>query len=269
LFDRYFYNDVSAGGIAALNYALALYVLPLGIFSMALATAIFPKVTGMIRDKNTKQIKFIFMDSLQVILFLFTPISFIFIFFSGEVVALIFQRGNFSQISTQYTAASLVYYSISLVFYASYAVINKIFYSIKLTKTLLVITITGSMLKLLLNLILVKSLQHNGLALATTITYLYFFLLSFIVLNKKLKIGTTVEFTGNLMIFLLNSFFSYLITDIIVELFDFKNIAFSIFQISLFVVIFFGNLYLIKHHSIRLFAEIYVRVKQKTLPITK
>lgn len=267
LFDRYFYNDVSTGGIAALNYAMALFIFPIGIFSMALATAIFPKITSTIRENDYKQIKSIFLDSLQVILFLFIPISFIFIFFSGEVVTLIFQRGNFSQLSTQYTETALSFYSISLVFYAAYGVINKIFYSIGLTKTLLVITITGSMLKLLLNLILVKSLQHNGLALATTITYSYFFVLSFIVLNKKLKIGTTLVFTSNLFIVLANAFFSYLLTHIIVNSFDFENSVVSILQILLFVLIFIWNLNMIKHPSIKIFTGIYFRVKEKTFQI--
>ena len=265
LFDRYFYNDVSSGGIAALNYANALFIFPIGIFSMALATAIFPKITSTLISKNHKQIKSIFLDSLQVILFLFIPISFIFIFFSRELVALIFERGNFSQTSTQYTATALSFYSISLVFYAAYGVINKIFYSSGLTKILLLITITGSLLKLLLNLILVKNLQHNGLALATSVTYLYFFVLSFVFLNKKLKIKTTFEFITNLIIVFTNAFFSYLITYIIVSSFDYENIAISIFHVALFVVIFICNLNLIKHPSLKIFTGIYVRMMDKSL----
>jgi putative peptidoglycan lipid II flippase len=268
LFDRYFYNDVTTGGIAALNYAFALFVFPIGIFSMALATAIFPKITSTIKDKNNMQIKSIFLDSLQVILFLFTPISFIFIFFSDEVVRLIFERGSFSEMSTQYTATSLAYYSISLVFYAAYGVINKIFYSSNLTKSLLMITVTGSLLKLLLNLILVKSLQHNGLALATTITYLYFFVLSFIVLNIKLRIGTTFEFATNLVIVLANALISYLVTYIIVQSFYFNETTLNVFQILLFVLLFVWNLHMIKHPSIRIFTGIYLRVKEKTFQNT-
>jgi putative peptidoglycan lipid II flippase len=267
LFDRYFYNEVSTGGIAALNYAMALFIFPIGIFSMALATAIFPKITSTIREKDYTQIKSIFLDSLQVILFLFIPISFIFIFFSGEVVTLIFQRGSFNQLSTQFTETALSFYSISLVFYAAYGVINKIFYSVGLTKTLLMITITGSLLKLILNLILVKSLQHNGLALATTITYLYFFVLSFVVLNKKLKIGTTLVLLTNLMIVLANAFFSYLITHIFVNSFDYKGDFISILQILLFVLIFIWNLNMVKHPSIKIFTGIYLRVKEKTFQI--
>ena len=267
LFDRYFYNEVSTGGIAALNYAMALFIFPIGIFSMALATAIFPKITSTIREKDYKQIKSIFLDSLQVILFLFIPISFIFIFFSGEMVALIFQRGNFSQLSTQYTETALSFYSISLVFYAAYGVINKIFYSVGSTKTLLMITMTGSLLKLLLNLFLVKSLQHNGLALATTITYLYFFILSFGVLNKKLNMGSTLVFTTNLLIVLANAFFSYLITHIFVNSLDYKSNVINILQILLFVIIFIWNLSMIKHPSIKIFTGIYFRVKEKTFHI--
>jgi putative peptidoglycan lipid II flippase len=235
---------------------------------MALATAIFPKITSTIRDKNNKHIKPIFMDSLQVIIFLFTPISFVFIFFPGEVVTVIFERGNFSQISTHYTATSLTFYSISLVFYAAYGVINKIFYSIKLTKTLFVITITGSLLKLLLNLVLVKSMQHNGLALATTITYIYFFLISFSILNRKLEFRITLEFINNLLVVFINAFFSYLITHLIINSFDFRDITLIIFQILLFVLLFILNLHLIRHPSIKIFVGIYLKVREKTFQIS-
>ncbi len=42
LFDRYFYADITSGGIAALNYAFIVWVLPVTIFSLSLATAVFP-----------------------------------------------------------------------------------------------------------------------------------------------------------------------------------------------------------------------------------
>ena len=50
LSDRYFYKSVDPGGIAALNYAIHLYLLPLSIISMAISTAIFPALSKSINE---------------------------------------------------------------------------------------------------------------------------------------------------------------------------------------------------------------------------
>ena len=71
----------------------------------------------------------------------------------------------------------------------------------------------------------------------------------------------------NLLIVLINAFFSYLITYIIINSFDYENIVVNIFQILLFVVIFIWNLNMIKHPSIKIFTGIYFRVKEKALQI--
>lgn len=41
IFDRYFYGQISSGGIASLNYGLIIWFLPVSIISISLATAVF------------------------------------------------------------------------------------------------------------------------------------------------------------------------------------------------------------------------------------
>ena len=53
LADRYFYPYVDKGGIASLNYAMNLFILPVSIISVALSTAIFPSFSQSFNNKNT------------------------------------------------------------------------------------------------------------------------------------------------------------------------------------------------------------------------
>ena len=48
IFDRYFYGEISTGGIASLNYALIVWFLPVSIFSISLATVVFPIISKTI-----------------------------------------------------------------------------------------------------------------------------------------------------------------------------------------------------------------------------
>lgn len=265
LFDRYFYSEVSSGGIAALNYALTLFTFPVGILSVAMATAIFPKISVAVMEKTPGGIKSLFNEAMLVILLLFTPITFIFTFFPDEVIRLIFERGNFNAESTIYTATALRYFSFSLIFYAVYAVINKIFYSVGLIKTLLVITIVGSALKLMLNYILVGSLQHNGLALGTTVSYLFFFVSCFLILNFKFKLRITLTFISNLFIMITNALISFLIVHFLFDTLIIKNSATDILQITIFILMFIMNTILIRHPSIKIFHNVYTRFKIKPL----
>ncbi len=91
------------------------------------------------------------------------------------------------------TFGVLRFYSLSLVFYSVYAVFNKIFYSLNKIKILLGITIAGLLIKLILNFLLID-LEQNGLALSTSISFMFFFLASYIFLNIKLKIKDRLLF---------------------------------------------------------------------------
>lgn len=265
LFDRYFYNEVSTGGIAALNYAQTLFAFPVGILSYALATAIFPKLSASVKEKADESLKSLFTEAMLVILLLFTPITFIFTFFPREVISLIFERGNFNAESTFYTATALRYFSYSLIFYAVYAVINKVFYSTGLIKTLLIITMIGSLLKILLNFILVKSMLHNGLALGSTISYLFLFVSCFMVLNFKLKLKITSPFISNLFIMIANSFISFLIVQILFSILNVKSLVTDFLQIIIFMLIFIMNIFLINHPSVKIFLNVYRKFKGYTI----
>lgn len=249
IFDRYFYGNISSGGIAAMNYAAIIWVLPIYIFSVSLATAVFPVISKAVNDSSTEDMKKIYNESTLMNTFIFMPIAFILFFYGDTIIRIFFERGKFVEESTAMTFGVLRIFSISLVFFSVYAVLNKIFYSLNETKLLLLITIAGLSIKLLFNFLLID-LEQNGLALSTSLSYLFFFFASYTILNIKLKIKDKSLFVKDFIIHLTNCIICLILIKIISNFYQVNNIVEEVLIIALFLFIYLFNLFLIRHNAL-------------------
>lgn len=241
LSDRYFLSRVDEGGIAAINYALTIFLLPISIITISISTAALPKFSQLAASNSKSELKEKLTTALLSVSLLFIPINLIFIFWGKEVVRIFYERGNFTFTSTQLTSDVLFYFSLSLVFYSLYGILNKVFYVFGKVKTLFVITVLGIALKITLNFILVDSFKQNGLAISTSLSYIFFFILSLIIIHSMLKL---IEFRIVLIKFtsyLLNGLFSFLIVKILFTLVTIDTILFDLIKITLFLLIFYIN----------------------------
>jgi putative peptidoglycan lipid II flippase len=126
-----------------------------------------------------------------------------------------FERGAFSADASIMTSGALIYYSIGLVAIALRSMLNKVFYSLQDTKTPMINGVIGVLLNVILNLMLIGSMQHRGLALATSISTI----ITTITLLYRLRIkmgplgivGMVVSFVKTLLASLVMGFFVYMI----------------------------------------------------------
>lgn len=132
----------------------------------------FPVITKAINNRAHQEIEKIYNESISMNTFLLVPIAFILFFFGDIIIKIFFERGKFVENSTLITFGVLKFYSLSLVFYSVYAVFNKIFYSINQAKLLLLITVSGVILKFVLNFLFV-GFQQEGLALSKYQFYIF------------------------------------------------------------------------------------------------
>jgi putative peptidoglycan lipid II flippase len=265
LFDRYFYGAIYSGGIASLNYAYIIFLLPISIFSLSLATVVFPKITQAIVNSSKHDFERIYNDSISVNILIFMPITFILFYFGDTIIKLAFERGKFFAESTSITYNALKLYSISLVFYSVYSVLNKIFYSIGLTKVLLGITIGGILIKLALNFMLVQSLHQYGLAISTSASYIFFFSISYIVINRNLTVRNKTVFFKDFLILIFNGFFTYIIIEIFINIFSIRNTIIDVALIMVFMIFYFLNLLLLKHRPVELLIQVFNRLKSNKM----
>ena len=142
------------------------------------------------------------------------------------------------------TFSILKIYCISLLFYSCYSIINKVIYGLGLIRQLLFLTITGIIIKIILNVILVNIYKQNGLAFSTTITYIYFFLGGYFLVKYRIKTNGAYYFLKEFFINALNGFICYLIVDIFHL--SYKSIEASIVSIVIFTILFFLNSLIMK-----------------------
>jgi putative peptidoglycan lipid II flippase len=157
------------GGVAALNYAWLLTMLPLGVFAMAISTAVFPSLAeqGAVRDHAG--LAHMVQQALHYILYLTIPASIGLMTLSPAIVRLVYQRGEFNAASTLMTAASLRFYAAGLIGMAATEIVTRSFYALHDTRTPVKIAAVGMAVNLIGAVALVQPLGLDGLALATAL----------------------------------------------------------------------------------------------------
>lgn len=185
LVDRTLASQITVGGISALNYANRLGGFIQGIFVSTIVTVLYPSISKMSAEKNLKSLKKSLNNSMVSIMLLVIPATFGLLFFSQEIISLLFGRGAFDEKATQLTSSALFFYSFGMIGIGLREVTSRFFYSMQDTKTPMINAAVGMILNIILNFILSRYLGIGGLALATSISATITLILMLITLRKK------------------------------------------------------------------------------------
>jgi putative peptidoglycan lipid II flippase len=160
---------MEVGANSILYYASRLMQFPLGVFGIALATAVFPTLSSKAARGDTEGFAASLARGLRMVLFIGLPAGVGLMVLRRPVIQLIFERGEFTEATTNRTARALLAYSTAIWAYCAVHVLTRAFYSIK--KQGVAARVAGCMvgLNLCLNLALVWPLGEAGLASATAV----------------------------------------------------------------------------------------------------
>ncbi|MBI3977464.1 MAG: murein biosynthesis integral membrane protein MurJ, partial [Chloroflexi bacterium] len=162
-------STLGAETIAALNWAWLLMMMPLGIFGMSIATAVFPTLTDHAAMARIDSLRRTLAGSLRLILFLTIPASVGLILLREPIVGLLFERGQFDARSTQLTAYALFFFAMGLYAHSIVEIVTRGFYALHDTRTPVMISLGSIVVNIALSLGLVRVFQHGGLALAMSV----------------------------------------------------------------------------------------------------
>ncbi|NLI14024.1 MAG: murein biosynthesis integral membrane protein MurJ, partial [Peptococcaceae bacterium] len=174
------------GSISALVYADRLIQSPISLFVLALGTAIFPLLSTRAAQGEREAFSGTLLGALRVVILSMFPASLGLMVLSQPIVSLIFQRGIFKQGSVELTAAALLFYAVGLLGQAAVLLLARGFYSLQDTRTPVKISIVTVFINLGLSLVLIRFLQHRGLALANSLANLANMALLMWFMEKKL-----------------------------------------------------------------------------------
>lgn len=172
--------------ISALSYAWLLATVPLGLFGMAISTAVFPTLAQQAASDAIAALRRTVAASLRFILFLTIPASIGLILLREPLVALLLERGAFTGAATAITASALAFYSVGLFAHAAIEILSRGFYALGDTRTPVTMAVLSMVLNLIFSLALVGPLEHNGLALALSLATMAEAYLLYVWLQRRL-----------------------------------------------------------------------------------
>ena len=116
---------------SAINAAFRLYMLPQGMFSVAVATVLFPSLARLATRADLDGFRSTVAAGIRQIAFLLIPASVASAVLAEPIVRVIYQRGDFRPGQTPATAAALAAFSLGLAFNGFMLMLNRAFFSLQ------------------------------------------------------------------------------------------------------------------------------------------
>ncbi|MBM7649338.1 putative peptidoglycan lipid II flippase [Bacillus ectoiniformans] len=129
LVHRFFASYLNEGVLAAINYASKLVQLPQTILMTAVTTVIYPLISKKIADNDRPGLMNMYTSGISSMLFLMAPATVYIMFFSEEIIQLIFEYGSFDASSTKMTSQLLVIFALGMFAHSGNVYVTRFFYA--------------------------------------------------------------------------------------------------------------------------------------------
>lgn len=173
------------GSVTYLYYGNRLMQLPLGVFGVAIATALLPVTAKHIAQGE--QGKFIESLSfgLRMLFIIVVPSAVGIIVLAEPINRLLFEYGRFEPSAIAAVAQASIFYSLGLLAFAGVKVVVPTFYALNNARLPVIAAVIAVVVNITLNLLLMGPMGFKGLALATSIAAFVNFLILVIALKRK------------------------------------------------------------------------------------
>jgi murein biosynthesis integral membrane protein MurJ len=186
LVDQIFASSLSAGSISALNYALKLNSVPVGVIFVSVGRAALPYLSYQVSTRDMKTFK----ETLRLYLWVIGIGTFIFsaviIVLAHPLVRILFQRGAFSAADTNLTTSTLIGFTLGLTPTAFGFILSKAFNALGKTRILMYVTTFSVIANAVFDYIFARLWQSMGIALATTAVYFCTMFILLFALNRTI-----------------------------------------------------------------------------------
>ncbi|OGP23227.1 MAG: murein biosynthesis integral membrane protein MurJ [Deltaproteobacteria bacterium GWB2_55_19] len=195
----WFSSHLAEGSVSYLYYAGRLMELPLGVFGVAVSTAVLPSLSEHVAKKDWEGFRSSLSFALRIVNFVTIPATVGLFVLSYPITEVLFMRGEFGAEASAGTAVALYYYALGLVPVSTSRILTSVFYSVKDTATPVWIAFFAFIVNAILCFLLVGPLGHAGLALATSLSSAVNMVALLLVLKKRFgRFGGRLIFTSAL-----------------------------------------------------------------------
>ena len=131
LINSLFGSLVSDQSPAAIDKAFRIYQLPQGIFSVAIATVLFPTLARFAARGEMENLRATMANGMRQILFVLIPAAAAVLVLSEPMIRLVYQRGEFTPEQTTLVATALFWFAFSLPTNGLYLLQTRTFFSLQ------------------------------------------------------------------------------------------------------------------------------------------
>ena len=184
---EWFAYPLQFGAAPRLWWAQNLYQFPLGVFAIALATAIFPALSTDAQDADREKFREGLRRGIKVTLWEGLPASVGLIIVALPAVQLLFEGGRFTPHDSELVARSLRFYAMAIWAFSLQQILNKAYFALQDTKTPLALSVVTLVLTLAIELpLLFTPLGEAGMACGTSMAFMFQALLMLWLLDRRI-----------------------------------------------------------------------------------
>jgi putative peptidoglycan lipid II flippase len=185
----------------AIDKAFRLYMLPQGMFSVAIATVLFPSLSRLAARGDVPAFRSTVGLGLRQIAFLLIPASVVSAVLAEPITRIVYQRGQFGAAQTPVVAGALAAFSGGLVFNGAMLLLNRAFFSLQSNWIPTLVALGNLLLNAALDAAFYR-LGTWGIPLATSIVNVAGTAILLILLRRRLsrlELGETAHSTVRIL----------------------------------------------------------------------
>lgn len=189
IFFRYFGSFLGAGGLASLNYSLRTMMALVAVFGQAFGVAAFPFLSQYVAQKRYDEMNSLLYSMISKVALIMIPASLLIMVMSRETLAVLFQRGRFTEASTLATAPVLTMYCLGAFGIAASNMVSRGFYALQNTLLPMVVSTIAAVCSLPLYWIFMRRNGAEGIALVGSLFMTIQFVVLIAIWTKRYQAG--------------------------------------------------------------------------------
>lgn len=181
-------GHVMNGPVSWLSYAYRFFILPLGIFGVAISSAALPRLSRSAAHRDLDGFRQIFTRSILMILLLTVPASAGLAILGESMIGIVYQHGRFLAWDTHQTALALSCYAAGLAGYSVLKLTAPAFYALGDARTPMFVSIASVFVNAIAAFVTVRvaGFGHAGLALTSSVVSTFSSLVLLVFLRAKI-----------------------------------------------------------------------------------
>jgi putative peptidoglycan lipid II flippase len=196
LVDSFFATFVSKEAPAAIDRAFRVSQLPQGLFSVAIATVVFPTLARQAVRGELDELRHTMANGIRQICLLLIPAALLMIVLAVPATRLVYQRGEFTPEATHLVSRAMIWWALTLPFEGMSLLYSRTFFSLQRTWITIAFAATNLVLNAAVAALLHAPLGISGVVLGTVVGTAAMTLFQMAVLQRDLG-GIEVRATAS------------------------------------------------------------------------